>query len=217
MSPPDPSAVYSTVREFLDGLASNAPTPGGGSAAALAGALGAGLVSMVCQFTVGREKYADVDADVRRVLERAEELRAELQRAVDEDIAAYGGYARASGMPRETDDEKRERDAALQGALRESTEVPMRVAEWCAEVQELALEAAEKGNVYLISDAAVGAELAAAAGISAELNVRLNAGGLEDQGFVERYLDRAEEAQRRRREGELAERIMNVVLERTAS
>ena len=217
MSPPDQTAIESSVREFLDGLASNAPTPGGGSAAALGGALGAGLVSMVCQFTVGREKYADVDADMRRVLERSEQLRAELQRAVDEDIAAYGSYSRASALPRESDEERRERNAALQVALRESTEVPLRVAERCAEVQELALEAAEKGNMYLISDAAVGAELAAAAGISAELNVRLNAAGLEDQGFAERFLDGAEEAQRRRREGELAERIMNVVLERTSS
>jgi formiminotetrahydrofolate cyclodeaminase len=92
VSPPDQSAIDSPVRGFLDGLASNAPTPGGGSAAALAGALGAGLVSMVCQFTVGREKYADVEADMRRVLERAEELRELLEDAGDEDIAAYGGY-----------------------------------------------------------------------------------------------------------------------------
>src|ERR687896_2503799 len=115
-----PSASESTVREFLDGLASKEPTPGGGSAAALAGALGAGLVSMVCQFTVGREKYAEVEEDMQRVLARSEELRAELQAAVDADIAAYGSYSRASGMPRESDDEKRARDEALQGALRES-------------------------------------------------------------------------------------------------
>nr|MDQ3936928.1 cyclodeaminase/cyclohydrolase family protein [Actinomycetota bacterium] len=207
------SAIDSTVREFLDGLASKEPTPGGGSAAALAGALGAGLVSMVCQFTVGREKYADVDADMRRVLERCEALRSELQQAVDADIAAYGSYGRASSMPKESDDERAERHTALQAALRESTEVPMRVAACCAEVQELALEAAEKGNPYLISDAAVGAELAAAAGIAAELNVRLNAAGLEDTEYAQACIDAAEAAQERRREGALAERTMNVVLE----
>jgi formiminotetrahydrofolate cyclodeaminase len=209
------SASDSTVREFLDGLASKEPTPGGGSAAAMAGALGAGLVSMVCQFTVGREKYAGVDEDMRRVLERSEALRAELQKAVDDDIGAYGSYARASAMPKESDDQRAERHTALQAALRESTEVPMRVADCCAEVQELALEAAEKGNVYLISDAAVGAELAAAAGIAAELNVRLNAAGLEDEDYARTCIERAEAAQERRREGALAERTMNVVLERT--
>ena len=210
-----PSPTDSSVREFLDALASKEPTPGGGSAAALAGALGAGLISMVCQFTVGREKYAEVEEDMRRVLERTEELRAQLQRAVDEDVAAYGSYSRASGMPKETDEQRGERHAALQSALRESTEVPMRVAECCAELQELALEAAEKGNVYLISDAAVGAELAAAAGIAAELNVRLNAAGLEDREYADASLARAEAAQERRRAGELAERTMNVVIERT--
>src|SRR5947208_10026892 len=95
------------VREFSDQLAAGQPTPGGGSAAALAGALGAGLVSMVCNFTVGREKYADVEDEMRGVLRRSEELRGELERAVEDDVAAYGGYAEAQRMPRETDDERR--------------------------------------------------------------------------------------------------------------
>jgi formiminotetrahydrofolate cyclodeaminase len=214
--PPGQSTIDSPVREFLDGLASKAPTPGGGSAAALGAALGAGLVSMVCQFTVGREKYADVDADMRRVLERSEELRGELQRAVDDDVAAYGSYSRASGMPRETEDEKRERGAALQAALRESTEVPLGVAERCAELLELAVEAAEKGNVYLISDAAVGAEMAAAARASAELNVRLNAGGLEDRGYARACEERLGAVERRAPGRELAERATRVVVERNA-
>ena len=210
------SAIDSTAREFLDGLASSAPTPGGGSAAALAGALGAGLVSMVCQFTVGREKYADVDADMRRVLARSEELRAELQAAVDADIAAYGSYGTASSMPRETDDEKAARSAALQGALRESTEVPLGVAERCGELLELAVEAAEKGNVYLISDAAVGAEMAAAARASAELNVRLNAGGLEDRDYARACEERLSELAERAPSRELAERATRIVEERNA-
>lgn len=214
--PPARSAIDSSAREFLDGLASKAPTPGGGSAAALGAALGAGLVSMVCQFTVGREKYADVEDDMQRVLARSEELRAELQEAVDADIAAYGSYSRASGMPRESEDEKRARREALQAALRESTEVPLGVAERCAELLELAVEAAEKGNVYLISDAAVGAELAAAARASAELNVRLNAGGLEDQDFARACEGRLAALESRAPGRELAERATRIVEERNA-
>src|SRR4051795_31032 len=109
-----------SVREFGERLASNAPTPGGGSAAALAGALGAGLVSMVCNYTVGREKYADVEDEMQRVFARAEELRRELEQAVEDDVAAYGGYSQAQSMPRESDEEKRARDEALDAALRES-------------------------------------------------------------------------------------------------
>jgi formiminotetrahydrofolate cyclodeaminase len=210
------SAIDSSAREFLDGLASNAPTPGGGSAAALAGALGAGLVSMVCQFTVGREKYAAVEDDMQRVLARSEELRAELQAAVDADIEAYGSYGTASSMPRESDEEKAARSAALQAALRESTEVPLGVAERCAELLELAVEAADKGNVYLISDAAVGAELAAAARASAELNVRLNAGGLEDQEFAAAARERLEAVEGRAPGRELVERATRIVEERNA-
>jgi len=210
------SAIDSTAREFLDGLASNAPTPGGGSAAALAGALGAGLVSMVCQFTVGREKYAAVEDDMQRVLARSEELRTELQGAVDADIEAYGSYGRASSMPRESEDERSARAAALQDALRESTEVPLGVAERCGELLELAVEAAEKGNVYLISDAAVGAEMAAAARASAELNVRLNAGGLEDRSFADSALERLAAVDRRAPGRELVERATRIVEERNA-
>jgi formiminotetrahydrofolate cyclodeaminase len=206
-----------SVQEFADRLASKEPTPGGGSAAALGGVLGAGLVSMVCQFTVGREKYADVDDEMRRVLARSEELRAELQLGVEDDVAAYGAYSRASALPRGTDEEKREREEALQGALRESTEVPLGVAERCVELLELAVEAAEKGNRFLISDAAVGAELAAAARASAELNVRLNADGLEDRDYAESASERLDALAERAPGRELVERTTAIVLERTGA
>jgi formiminotetrahydrofolate cyclodeaminase len=173
-----------SVREFSARLASREPTPGGGSAAALAGALGAGLVSMVCNFTVGREKYADVEEEMQGVLTRSEELRGELERAVEDDVAAYGGYADAQKMPRESDEERDARAAAMAAAMRASTVVPLEVAERCSELLRLAVRAAELGNRFLISDAAVGAELAAAARASAELNVRLNLGGVDDEEFV---------------------------------
>jgi len=203
-----------SVEDFSQQLAAGQPTPGGGSAAALVGALGAGLVSMVCNYTVGREKYADVE--MRGVLARTEELRAQLGRAVEEDVAAYGSYADAQTLPRETDEEKAARDAALDAALRESTLVPLAVAERSAEVLELAVRAAELGNRFLISDAAVGAELAGAARASAELNVRLNLGGIEDEEFARACRDRLEAVAERVRGRELVDRTRSVVEERAA-
>jgi formiminotetrahydrofolate cyclodeaminase len=204
-----------SVREFGERLASNAPTPGGGSAAALGGALGAGLVSMVCNFTVGREKYADVEEEMQAVLRRSEELRLQLEQAVEDDAAAYGGYSEASKLPRESEEERAARDAALDAALRESTLVPLGVAERCAELLELALRAAELGNRFLISDAAVGAELAAAARSSAELNVRLNVGGIDDAAFADGVRARLEAVAARVGESrELVDRTVAVVEER---
>jgi formiminotetrahydrofolate cyclodeaminase len=200
-----------SVREFSERLASNDPTPGGGSAAALAGALGAGLVSMVCNFTVGREKYADVDEEMRAVLARSEELRRELERAADDDVTAYGSYSEAQRMARDSDEERAVRDAALDAALRESTLVPLGVAERCAEVLELAVRAAELGNRFLISDAAVGAEVAAAGGSSAALNVRLNLGGIDDQAFADGVRERLRAAEERAGGRSLVERAAAVV------
>ena len=203
-----------SVREFSARLASGDPTPGGGSAAALAGALGSGLVVMVCNFTVGRDKYADVEEEMRGVLERAEQLRWELEQSVEDDVAAYGSYAAAQKLPRETGDEQRARAEALDAALRESTLVPLGVAERCAQLLELALRAAELGNRFLISDAAVGAELAAAGQSSAELNVRLNLGGIEDEGFTREVSERLSAVAARGRE--LVDRTIAVVEERAA-
>ena len=205
------------VHDFSAQLAAKQPTPGGGSAAALVGALGAGLVSMVCQYTVGRERYADVEEAAQRVLVRAEELRVELEQAVEADVAAYGSYSRAQSMPRETDAEQGARNAALQTALRESTSVPLGVAERCTELLELAVEAAEIGNPFLISDAAVGAELAAAARASAELNVRLNVGGLEDEAFADESRARLQAMDARVGGRELVERAARAVAERAGA
>src|SRR5947208_12604032 len=98
-----------SVREFSSGLAAKQPTPGGGSAAALAGALGAGLVRMVCRYTVGRERYAEVEDAMQRVLARSESPREALEEAVEADVAVYGSCSDAQSMPNETDEEHRER------------------------------------------------------------------------------------------------------------
>jgi formiminotetrahydrofolate cyclodeaminase len=193
--------------EFTSRLAAEQPTPGGGSAAALGGALAAALVCMVCRYTIGRERYRDVEADATRLLDRAEELRSALERATEDDIEAYQGYAAAQGLPKETPEQVEARAAALQSALRDSTIVPLEVAKDAAELVRLAHKTAEIGNRYLISDAGVAASLALAAFEAAALNVELNAAGIEDGAFSSDALGRLAAA------GDIAE--LRALVERT--
>jgi formiminotetrahydrofolate cyclodeaminase len=171
---------------------------------------------MVGQYTAGREKYAEVEDDVRRVLARSEELRARLSELVDADVAAYGSYQAAQSMPRETDEEKAARKTAQQHALEESTAVPLDVAEACVELLELAVEAAQLGNVYLISDAAVGARLADAARASAMLNVEMNLGGIEDETKAAELRRRADAVLSDASGAHLAEQATAIVRERSS-
>ena len=182
-----------TLDDFTEQLAAEQPTPGGGSAAAHAGALGAALISMSCRYTVGREKYAAVEDEMQAVLARAEELRGELQALIQEDVVAYGSYGEASKLPKDTDDEKAARNAAMADAMRASTDVPLAVAERCAELTDLALRAARDGNPWLISDAAVGGQFALAGYDAAALNVELNVGGIDDAEYVEQCRARLQE------------------------
>lgn len=174
------------VGDFLTELASGAPTPGGGSGAALCGATGAALVSMVCNLTVGREKYRAVEEEMKSILDRAEDLRRQLLQAIDADIAAYGALSAAMKLPRTTDAEKVARTQAVQAALVTATEAPLGIARLCREVLELSKPTAERGNVNAVSDAGVAA-LAAEAGLrSAALNVQINLGSLKDEAFAGR-------------------------------
>jgi len=174
------------VTTFLDELASSAPAPGGGSVAALSGALGAALVSMVCNLTVGKKKYADVQEDIQALLERSEALRHELIDLLEADVQVYTSVSKAYKMPRQTEEEKAARRAAIQAALKDATAVPMKVAEACVKVLDLCIPAAEKGNVNAVSDAGVAALMAEAGLRSAALNVLINLGAIKDEDFVER-------------------------------
>ena len=169
---------------YLDALASGEPTPGGGSAAALVGALGAALNSMVANFTVGREKFAAVEAEVRGLLEQSERLRAELQRLTQADTEAYGQYAAASKLPRSTDGEKVARAAAMQQALRAAAEVPRAAAAAAHRVIKIAADLVDKGNPNLITDVGVAAKFALAAMECAALNVEINLAYIKDAEFV---------------------------------
>ncbi|MDP2726253.1 MAG: cyclodeaminase/cyclohydrolase family protein [Dehalococcoidia bacterium] len=177
--------VNSATADFLEALASSAPTPGGGSVAALTGALGAGLISMVCNLTLGKEKYKDVEAEVARLLEESEGLRRELMRLIEADMGVYGKLSAAYRLPKDTDQDKALRTAAIQAALVEATGVPMAIARACARVVDLCPTAAKVGNLGAISDVGVAVLLGEAALRSAALNVAINLGTLKDQAFVE--------------------------------
>ena len=171
--------------DFLDQLASRASTPGGGSAAGLMGAMGAALVSMVCNLTVGKPQYAAVEADMQALLARAEALRAALAHSIAGDVAAFDAVMAAYGLPKASEDEKAARTQAIQAALRVAMAVPMDAARLAAQVIELSAEAAEKGNTNVISDAGVAVVAALASLKSAALNVYVNAGALKDREHAE--------------------------------
>ncbi len=173
-----------TLVDFLDALASSAPAPGGGSVAALSGALGAALVSMVCNLTLGKKRYADVQEEITTLLKQSEALRHELTDLLEADVEAYTGVSGAYGMPRDTDEQKATRSAAIQEALKGATIVPLQVAEACVNVLQLCTPAAEMGNVYAVSDAGVAAVMAEGGLRSAALNVIININAIKDQAFV---------------------------------
>jgi len=172
------------VTTFLDELASSAPAPGGGSVAALSGALGAALVSMVCNLTVGKEKYAAVQDEINTLLSRSEALRKRLVELLEADVQAYSAVSKAMKLPRETEEQKAARAQALDQALKDATAVPFQIAEACVEVMELCKPVAEKGNVNAVSDAGVAALVAEAGLRSAALNVLINLSWIKDQAFV---------------------------------
>jgi formiminotetrahydrofolate cyclodeaminase len=172
------------IKAFLDELASSAPAPGGGSVAALSGALGAALISMVSNLTIGKEKYAGVQDEITALLKKSESLRNKLTDLLEEDAAVYTRLSQTMKMPRDTEEQKNTRTKAMDKALKEATDVPLRVAEACASVMELCRPAAEKGNVNAVSDVGVGILMAEAGLRSAALNVLINLGWIKDDKFV---------------------------------
>lgn len=189
--------IQRPVATFLNELASSAPTPGGGSAAAIMGAMGAALLSMVCNVTLGKKGLEAVAPDMKAVLDESERLRARLTAMVAEDIAAFDGLMAAYRLPKSNEEEKSRRAEAIQANLRAATETPLACARACAEVVGLARRAAEKGLAGVVSDAGVGVLAANSALRSAALNVYINAPSLKDRIFaiaataeIESLLDR---------------------------
>lgn len=178
---------------FLEELASSTPTPGGGSAAAYAGAMGASLVAMVAGLTIGKKNYANVEAGMQAIRVMAEKLRKELTLAVDDDAGAFEAVMGAFRLPKETDEQKATRAAALHTAMLNAAHVPLHVAQDAVKVMELALKCAKEGNVNAISDAMSGFTLARAALIAAGYNVKVNINSLEDKSVGEKLLNEMKE------------------------
>lgn len=174
---------------FTQELASASPAPGGGTAAALSGALGASLVAMVCRLTIGRKNYAHVSADFEAMLSRADALREELLDLMQQDADAYSAVMSAYQLPKETDVQKETRQSAIQNALKQAAEIPLRVATASAQVVELSELAAAKGNKNAASDAGAGALMAEAGLRAAMLNVEINLALIQDQAFNSRMRD----------------------------
>lgn len=181
-----------SVGEFLDQLASKAVTPGGGGAAALSGAMAAALLSMVCNLTIGKPRYAEVEEEMRAALDRTEALRQELQALAEEDVVVFNRLTAAYKLPRVTDADTAIRRDAIQAALRRATEVPLRTARAAAALLPLCPAIAERGNVLAVSDAGVAVHLAHAAVRSALLNVTTNLRTLEDRRFAREVQAEAE-------------------------
>ncbi|MCI0477014.1 MAG: cyclodeaminase/cyclohydrolase family protein [Anaerolineales bacterium] len=193
-----------SLQTFLDELASAEPAPGGGSVAALSGALAASLVAMVCRLTIGKKGYDAVSAEMQTILPRAEALQRELADLMQADTNAYSRVMDAYKLPKTTDDEKAARARAIQAALQHASDVPLRVAELCIQVLALARVVAEKGNKNAASDGGVGALMAEAGTRGAAFNVSINLGSIADETFVQdrraRVAELLAEAQRAKNE-----------------
>jgi len=176
------------IEQFLAALASQSATPGGGSAAAIIGAMGAALVSMVCNLTIGKKKYVEVEGEMKDVLAKSEALRVKLIGMIEDDVRAFDAVMGAYGMPKESDADKAKRDQAIQAALKLATDVPMACARAARQVIDIAATASDKGNLNVISDAGVGVLAGYAALRSAALNVFTNARMITDKTFAEAKL-----------------------------
>jgi len=176
------------IEVYLDELASASATPGGGSASALMGAQSAALTSMVCNLTIGKPKYLEVEAEMQALLLKSEALRKRLMDMIKADVDVFNRLMAAYGLAKENDADKVIRSQAIQEVLKEATEVPLACARACAEAIELSRCAANKGNLAVISDAGA-ATMSAYGGLkSAALNVYINTGSLKDRAFAEAKL-----------------------------
>ncbi len=200
---------------FLNAIAAGTATPGGGAAGAYAGAMAAALVAMVGRVTVGKKKYADVEAEIQEMIAAAEKLRADLTAAVAADIEAFDAVMAAYKLPKDTEVEIAARSEAIERTNQGATAVPLRVARDATSVLGLAALAVEKGNANAISDAGSAANMALAALRAAALNVRINAAAIKDRDAANFWL--SEVASLEHRAADTFEAINRAINERMAS
>ena len=187
-SAPQPKPV-----SFIEELAAPTATPGGGSAGAYAGAMGAGLIAMVAGLTIGKKKYAEVEAQMQAIRVMAESLRKELTQAVDDDSSAFEAVMGAFKLPKGTEEEQSKRNAAIQYTTLNAARVPLNVARDAVKVMELALKCAKEANINAISDSMSGFAMSRAALTAASYNVKINLNSLEDKSVGEKMLEELKE------------------------
>ena len=175
------STAEQTCGAFLDALASKTPTPGGGGASALVGALGTALCTMVGNYTVGKKKYAEVEEDVKALMEKAEDIRARLLALVDADAAAFEPLSRAYSIPK--DDPRR--GEIMEQCLRDAAAAPMEILRLSCEAIDLHREMLDKGSVMMLSDVGTGVVLCRGALYGAALNVKVNTKSMADRAYAE--------------------------------
>lgn len=176
--------VEMKVNEFIAELASDSPAPGGGSVSAVSGALAGGLLAMVCRLTIGKKGYEEVQSEMEAALSKAEALHQKLTKLVDDDTNAFNEVMAAFKMPKETDEEKEARKAAIQEAYKKAADIPFAIAKTCLEVLTLAESIVNKANTNAISDIGVAA-LAAHTGLEgAVMNVKINLPSIKDEAYV---------------------------------
>jgi formiminotetrahydrofolate cyclodeaminase len=185
----DSPYIRRPMQEYLDDAASNAPTPGGGSVSALAGALGTTMASMAANFTVGKKKYAEVEEEVKGLLAGLDAARAELLAATQSDTEAYAGVGAAYGMPKATDEEKGSRRKAIQAALEAAMQPPLEAMRSCTAALRATRRLLDIANRNLITDVGVAALLLDGGARGAYLNVAVNLNGLKDEALVSKTED----------------------------
>ena len=175
-----------TVKDFLNKVAGSDPVPGGGSIAALNGALASALAAMVANLTIGKKKYAEVQEDMQAIAQEAERLLGDFTADIDRDSDAYDRVFACFKMPKETDEEKAARSAAIQEATKYAAQVPLEVARRACALMPLIADVALKGNQNAVTDACVAMMSARNAVLAAVLNVRINLSSLKDAELVTR-------------------------------
>ena len=173
-----------SVEQFVAVTASDAPAPGGGSVSALAAGLGAALAEMVANLTIGKEKYVDVDSQMRQAAQQAAQLRTELTAAIQKDTESFTAYMTALKLPKDTEEQKAARRQAMQDGLKEAAIVPLEVAKTAVKIFPVAKLVVEKGNPNAVTDGLVAAMMARSAVLGALLNVKINLGSIKDETFV---------------------------------
>lgn len=186
-----------TIKDYLDKAAAGTAVPGGGSVAALNGALAAGLTEMVANLTIGKKGYEAVEDDMKALADRAAKLRIKLTGSIDKDADAYTGVMAAFKLPKTTDAETAVRKQKIQYAIKHAALVPLEVARDAVAVIELAGEAIDKGNKNAASDGAVAAMNARTGALAAIYNVKINLGAIDDERFVEELTQEVKELESR--------------------